>query len=183
MLRQTYISGSTFSRRERQGVVLLIVLALRAPFASVALSFVFYAEAEATASNYVSQAQTAGSADIEPELLLSYFLGQVIYGTEDIYSVLRGHDLGRNMYGYNPAGRNDLPFNGTGRLRYARMHPITGAVVDNFNAINYQVYKTDGFQRKPEWYGFTTDPDHRYVGEQGTPWTYPDLQSVFLAAV
>ncbi len=49
-----------FRRREnRSGIVLLVVMAMLALFATVALSFVFYAEAEATISRYTSSGADA----------------------------------------------------------------------------------------------------------------------------
>src|SRR5207245_56917 len=66
-----------------------------------------------------SQAQL--QPDLDPELLMSYFLGQFIFDAADddtgVYSGLRGHSLARTMYGWNSgATANDKPFNGTGRL-------------------------------------------------------------------
>src|SRR5437762_12615991 len=82
----------------RPGVVLLVVMAMLALFATVALSFVFYAEHEATSLRYVSQAETQAHADADPEMLLSYFLSQLIFDTDNIYSAMRGHSFARNMY-------------------------------------------------------------------------------------
>src|SRR5262249_20425455 len=84
---------------KRKGIVLLVVISLLALFASVGLSFVFYAEAEATASRYANQAGTMMSPDVDPELLLSYYLGQLIYDTDDIFSAMRGPSLPRGVSG------------------------------------------------------------------------------------
>ena len=119
-------------------------------------------------------------------MLLSFYLGQQIYPTDDIYSALRSHDFTTSIYGNNPGGRNDLAFNGTGVLSYQLTHPVTGAVMDNINLINYQAFGGDNFVRDPERYGTRpnpTAPMGQYVGERGVPWTYPDLNNVFLAAV
>src|SRR5436190_582555 len=139
MLRTTQTSGSV-ANLVRKGVVLLIVLALLGLFAGMALTFVFYAESSAEASNMASVAQTAGAADVESELLLSFYLGQQLYPTDDIYSALRGQDLATTIFGNNNAGRNDLAFNGTGVLSYQLTHPVTGAIMDNVNLINYQAF-------------------------------------------
>lgn len=79
MLFLTETSGRFFARSYRRGVVLLVVIALLALFAAMALSFVFYAQSNATATGHFVQAQTLSRADIEPELLLRYFLSQLIY--------------------------------------------------------------------------------------------------------
>src|SRR5437870_3689247 len=99
---------------KRPGIILLVVMAMLVLFATVALSFVYYAEAEATASRYASQAQTQSQAEVDPEALLSYFLSQFIYDTDNIYSAMRGHSLARSMYGANPADLNEVPYSGIG---------------------------------------------------------------------
>src|SRR5947209_6602136 len=110
----------------RRGVILLVVVALLTLFAIVGLTFVLYAEGEAKASQAFRDSQTGTQPDADPELLLSYFLGQLIYDVPDpapgrewgAYSAMRGHSLARLMYGYdeNPNNPNDKPFSGTGRI-------------------------------------------------------------------
>jgi hypothetical protein len=63
---------------------------------------VFYADSAAKASQLAREGESQHSPDVDPELLLSYFLGQLIYDTDDrmgIYSAMRGHSLARIMYG------------------------------------------------------------------------------------
>src|SRR5262249_40357944 len=106
----------------RRGVILLVVLALLTLFALVGLSFVLYANAEAEASRLNREALNLYRPDMNPEVLLQYFLEQLVYDVPDneagVYSALRGYSLARSMYGYDDAGRNDVPFHGTGRLHY-----------------------------------------------------------------
>jgi hypothetical protein len=91
----------------RLGVILLVVVVLLTLFAVVGLSFVLYAESEASASRIYreSQAITDDSADVDPAQLLNYALGQLIYDVrddgEEMYSAMRGHSLARTMYGWN----------------------------------------------------------------------------------
>ena len=117
---------SSLVTKRRRGVVLLVVIAMLALFASVGLSFVYYAEAEANIAAVGAQAEATkwGGPDVEPEMLLSFFLGQLMLGTDDkmdlqgnnsLLSSLRGHDLARGMYGYNRHALNVVPFNGVGR--------------------------------------------------------------------
>lgn len=162
------------ARSERRGVVLLVVIAFLALFAGVALGFVFYAEAEAAAAQAGRQAHSNYAPDSDPELLLSYFLGQLIYDTNDPYSAIRGHSLARSLYGYHPAALNYLPFNGTGRLHT----PVTlgGVSADNYVLLNYQQFPGDA-ARTPEFIG------PNYVGGANPPWTAPDANSFFLARV
>lgn len=96
----------------RRGVALLIVIAMLALFATVGLSFVFYAEMEADAARFRRQAE---DADLDAERLLSFGLGQLIFGvdrTKNTVSKMAGNSLGESMYGI-PGGTT--PFNGIGR--------------------------------------------------------------------
>jgi hypothetical protein len=117
---------------ERRAVILMVVLSLLTLFALVGITFVLYADAEATAARVARESQTIQVADVDPEDALSYFLGQLIYDVPDstsgAASGLRGHSLARTMYGFNyvfpppPAGTpalNVIPFNGIGRLHNA----------------------------------------------------------------
>jgi hypothetical protein len=174
------------NRGRRKGVVLLVVIAMLALFAAVGLSFVYYAQAEANASRVTTQAQTQALADVDPGFLFSYWLSQLLYDTENLNSAMRGHSLARLLYGSNPNGKNHIPFNGYGRLRYALGSP--NAPTDNYEAINYQYFRNDNFRRDPEHHGLSptpTDPNSRgpYLGGANVPYTYPDLNNMFLAAV
>ena len=135
------------------------------------------------------QGETAQRADADPELLFSYFLGQFLFDVPDdatgVFSALRGHSLARSMYGYNPGGNNTTPFNGPGRLHYQAALGGLGQV-DNYNLVNYQYFGTDGFLRDPERYGSRGNPQGApgpYVGGANVPYTYPDANNMFLAAV
>ena len=112
----------------QQGVVLIIVLMLLTLFAAVGISFALYAQTAATSSRFQCEAESPFQPDIDPELLLAYFLGQLIYDVSDdesgVYSALRGHSLARTMYGYHggakapstsPLAADIVPFNGVGR--------------------------------------------------------------------
>jgi hypothetical protein len=188
----------------RRGAILLVVITMLVLFAAVALAFVYYASSEGTASRSNRESNTAFRADDDPELLMAYFLGKLIYGdTNDatgVYSGLRGHDLARGAYGYadywDPttqtfrviAGLNTQPFNGLGRVHDTTTNPFT---VDDYNLINYTYYPGDNFLRDPEHSlsrpllnplqpGANMTP---YVGGANPPYTYCDLNTMCLAAV
>jgi hypothetical protein len=217
--------------RARRGVILVVVLALLTLFAIVGLSFVLYANTAAVSARIFREAETQSRPDVAPELLFSYFLGQLVYDVPDdergVYSCMRGHSLARNMYGLNytkAAGGplqyydangvplNQVPFNGTGRL-HTKL-PVVGVAapgtynnpfspgIDDYNLINYTHFPQDGFLRDPERFGalivkgpltqyrpYRTDPRYEkelpgyYVGGFNAPYTYPDLNNLFLAAV
>ncbi|MCI0457229.1 MAG: hypothetical protein L0Z62_09650, partial [Gemmataceae bacterium] len=187
------------ARPPRRGVILLVVVALLTLFAVVGVSFVLYANAQATSSRFFREAQGHSRPDLDPELLLAYFLGQFLYDAPDdhrgVSSALRGHSLSRNLYGlnYTPgenpaviAAKNAVPFNGTGRL-----HDAGAFGPDDYFLINYTYFPADGFLRDPERYGRRPGlpgPPHLdnrgpFVGGCNAPYTYPDLNNVFLAAV
>ncbi|HZU39088.1 MAG TPA: hypothetical protein VFA18_24395, partial [Gemmataceae bacterium] len=184
----------------RRGVILLVVLAFLALFALVGLTFLYYANTTAQAARFEREAQTLTRPDAEPELLLSYFLGQLLYDVPDdetgVYSGLRGHSLARNLFGLNYTiaangtlllGKNDVPFNGTGRLPF----PFAPLGKNEQELINYTYFPVDSFLRDPERPGSrpglrpagTADNRTRFAGGFNAPYTYPDLNNVFLAAV
>jgi hypothetical protein len=195
----------------RAGVILLIVVIMLALFAVVGLSFILYAESEATASRVYreSQAVTIEVADIPPQDLLNYALSQLVYdvsdGGTDVYSALRGHSLARLMYGFNyvaPAGpthaygntnpllpvglNNATAFNGLGALR---TNPAPFGMSD-FDLPNYTCFAIDGFIRDPERVGVRAGPQaevdnttHTYAGGANVPYTFPDRNNMFLSGV
>jgi hypothetical protein len=195
---QRTCSSSTSSRR--RGIALLVVICLLTLFAIVGLGFVLYANSVATASRLSREAGSQTAPDVEPELAFSFFMGQLLYDVPDdergIFSALRGHSLARNMFGLNytlgPNGslrlhHNDAPFNGTGRLHQSSPFPDQ----DDYFLINYTYFARDQFLRDPERSSWRAGlklpgaPDTRapYLGGFNAPYTYPDLNNLFLAAV
>jgi hypothetical protein len=107
---------------------------------------------------------------------------------------------------------NQVPFNGTGRL-HTKLPVAGAAApgtynnpfqpgIDDYLLINYTYFPKDGFIRDPERFGalvvqgprtqyrpYRTDPKFvnempgYYVGGFNAPYTYPDLNNLFLAAV
>jgi hypothetical protein len=172
--------------KERRGVILLVVISLLALFASIGIGFVYYAEAEATAARFSVQAGTQLNADIDPEILTAFALSQIIYGTTDPASALRGYDLARGIYGWNAGAPNIIPFNGPGRGKYN--DPRTNR--PNFVDLNYTTYVPPQLPlsqqaiRDPEYIGYRDDPTtFRYTNGANVPWTYPDLESFYLAPI
>jgi hypothetical protein len=185
MFRPSHPSISKF----RRGVILVVVLALLALFALVGVSFVYYADAEAKAARIYREAEVQGRPDLAPELLLAFFLGQLIYDLDDqtgVYSALRGHSLARLLYGYNDQDLNATPWNGTGRLHTGPGTYMNPFNVDDYQLINYTYFPVDGFLRDPERLGMRaglTQLRGAFTGGANVPYTYPDLNNMFLAAV
>jgi hypothetical protein len=86
-------------------VILLVVVLMLALFLVVGLSFVYYAESASTGARIYREAQAPDVADVPPETLLAFALGQVTYDNSDdingALSAMRGHSLARTMWGWN----------------------------------------------------------------------------------
>src|SRR5262245_16298278 len=143
----------------RDGVILLVVISMLVLFSLVGIAFVVYAEAQANTARIWREGETLQQPDMDPELLLSYFLGQLVYDTDNPFSALRGHSLARTMYGA-PGGT--VPYCGTGRIHTPGQ--------DDYYQVDYTNY-SGGAPRNPDQYG-----------SANAPYTYPDFNSMFLAA-
>src|SRR2546430_6917866 len=99
----------------RRGITLLVVLALLTLFAIVGLSLVLYADAAAPSARLQREAENPHAADMDPDLLFSLFLGQLIYDVNDdaagVTSALRGHTLACLMYVSNGVQLHGQPCN------------------------------------------------------------------------
>jgi hypothetical protein len=184
--------------RTRRGMILLVVLAMLTLFAVVGLSFVFYANSEATSSRVFREAGVIRLPEVDPELAFAMFLSQLIYDVNDdqvgVDSALRGHSLVRLMYGHNQntASNNNVPFNGVGRLHEPISFKGFPQPVDGYDLVNYQCFSdangnpVDGFLRDPERLGTRIKLSANrgpFTGGFNVPYTYPDLNNLFLAAV
>ena len=110
-------------RHRRRGAILLVVLALLALFAVIGLSFVLYAESEATASRIYREAENnRDRKKPDPQAAAGLAIGQLIYGTLDPTSAVRGHDLARLMYGVN----GTVPYSGQGGIHEGLNVPTNG---------------------------------------------------------
>jgi len=188
--------------KNREGVILLVVLAMITLLTILGITFVLYSDAsEATARINMEGEKTSfqlNPADWSAGELMQMAFGQLVYDVEDDEagqrSGLRGHSLSRDMYGYRysgmpytmgsppPAGTglgmNDRPFRGTGRFE-----------TDKYN-LNFSTFYTNQNGtlnpeqiRDPERLGARTDPNapNAYAGGFNPPYTYADLNHVFLA--
>jgi hypothetical protein len=188
----------------RRGVILMVVLALLTLFAIVGLSFVLYAQAEADASRIFREDKTLRQVLESPDRMFSFALSKLIYDDYDdatgVYSALRGHSLARSMYGLdyyidpttNSLVPNQTAFNGTGRLAYpapaglVAPNPPPSIGFTDAALVNYTFYANDGFLRDPERLnsraGLAPNPN-AVTGGINVPYTYPDLNNMFLAAI
>lgn len=186
----------------RRGMILVAVLAFLTLFAIIGITFVLYSETVATSARYGGQAVSLTSPDMPPEECLALILGQIIYDVPDttdasgnllVNSALRGHSMARNMYGWNsavaPLG-NAIPFSGVGRPHFTYLSTVDSAAgpvngIDEWQLINYTCFKSlDGsLLRDPEYFGIRNGTIHQYIGGANPPYTYPDLNNLFLGAV
>ena len=189
----------------RRGVILLVVILMLALFTIIGLAFLLYSESEATASRIFREARfnrigdptipDDGPIDSFLESNISTALGDIIYDVMDdstgIYTAIRGHGLARLVYGWNyteqggqVVGRdasgnplNIIPFNGVGYDKSA---------LPDYNQVNFTVFfPGDTTARHPERTGTTapgTLPTSGYFG-CNAPYTYPDRNNLFLAAI
>lgn len=107
------------NRCRPRGVILVVVVACLALFLGIGIAFVFYANQQADSMRLLREAAHGGRAadvnqysrgmtDEAPPSAVDLFnlaLGQLIYGVPDdetgYYSVMRGHELARGIYGKN----------------------------------------------------------------------------------
>ncbi len=146
----------------RRGAILLVVLGMLALFAVVGLSFVLYAESEATGARN-NRAARNELADPDPISVANQFLAQMIFDT-DANSPLWGHSLARSRFG--PAG-GQSPFTGTG-FPFGTSVTLNGATMDQTQVVNYSAANAFG----------GTSPD---TWNKAVPWTYPDRNNYHLA--
>ena len=190
MFRRTS-HGPTARSASRRGAILLVVLTMLALFAVIGLSFVLYAESEASASRLNKQAANADLKPIDATDAINGFLGQMIFQQDTDGSALNGHELARLMYGqpgntsaYNGVGvyseKLKMTFSGVAttldRTQIVRFGLIPGTT-DKF-ILPDRTYAAD-----PTVYDYTTPPtglNLKYVGRNG-PYTYPDRNNIYLA--
>ena len=98
------------------------------------------------------------------------------------------YDLGPN--GEVNLANNTVPYSGTGRLHgpdvFAANPNAPTEAKDDYNLVNYTYYPADGFVRDPERPGARSDLASArtpFWGGFNAPYTYPDLNNMFLAAV
>jgi hypothetical protein len=182
----------------RRAAILLITIVMLMLFLVIGICFLVFAESQATSSRIYREASLyLADKYPSPEEMLGWGLGELIYDVTDdsggAYSAIRGHSLARNMYGWNyqqiPGTsniigiNNETPFNGSGRLSTGPGTYMNPFSVDDKTLINYQFWQNDGFIRHPERIQCTTNNPGLFTGGFNVPYTYPDLNNMFLAAV
>jgi hypothetical protein len=160
----------------RRGAILIVVLAMLALFAVIGLSFVLYAEAQATAArnhtrayndlDYPNAAQAAELA-----------AGQMIFGTYDLSSGFRGHSLVESRFGFdydtNPltSQANSLftPYPGGGipaeplAIAGQAVAPVNwNFSIDRRQVVNFTRINTDPSPTPTQW--FVIDPQRQSGG-------------------
>ena len=201
---------STLGSPRRRGAILIVVLALLTLFAVIGLSFVFYADSEATSSRLNREAQAVPTA-IPPDatLAVNTALSAIIFDTQDtgtdLWNNLRGHSLLRAMFGWTgTAGQNNVPYDGIGTF-HENLNLTAfglGNNVDHGKIINFSLMSATGaggailfdaeytghrnnfsdFQQSPSNTAYFKNPSKSYVA-QNAPYTYPDLKDLYLASI
>jgi hypothetical protein len=190
----------------RRGAILLVVLALLALFAVIGLSFVLYAESEATASRiYREAASQKTPIDVLQRDAASRSIGQLVWGAVDPTSAFRGHDLATLMYG---SADGTVPYNGVGlyhenliNIPGLAPNPLNRADVINFTAqridptpaglatwaiVDPEYTQTTGAVRTGPAVvnpvNLAADPNFVYI-PKNAPYTYPDRNNALVGAV
>ncbi len=93
------------SRPDRQGIVLVLVLAMLGLLALIGVTFATFAGQSRINNRNYQQSLLQPQA----EELLDFGMQQLISDTNDIRSVIRGHSLARDMYGTGSTSNGFLP--------------------------------------------------------------------------
>jgi hypothetical protein len=190
-------------RNDRRGAILIVVLAMLSLFAIVGITFVLVASASAEKQRIQRDAAGIdnGPAIIDNgEQAFARFLNEFIYGTHDnatidptgLQSSLRGHDLAGLTYGRyyfgsgGPVQRGaNVAWNGVGTFADASSVATVG--VDRRLLLNFRQFT--GFPiYDPEFASATgrtnpTDPVAGTYIPKNAPYTYPDINNLFLASI
>lgn len=196
------IAGSPPPRR---GAILIVVLAMLALFAVIAISFVFYADSEATAARIYKDAQNQNDpGQPDPTAAVNHFLASLIFdaydtntntNAPDLLNALRGHSLMATMYGrLQPQAGSWVPFNGVGTFQ----DTTTPLTLTRPQWVNYTGLFIGGtpYLMDPEWAGGTrtggmsgtaptlaSPPTGRTYVAKNAPYTYPDANNLFLGTI
>jgi hypothetical protein len=196
-------------RRPRRGAILIVVLALLALFSVIALFFVFYADNEATLARLHRDTETTtGSAQAFPDNYsvetANSALAQIIFGIpdtgSDMLSAIRGHDLMATIYGRQWTGGNVYDGVGTFHENLNATSGLPPQFTDRALWVNYGVPvvvpppapNAGVYFLDPEYNGVRsaaqlgsppqTLPGKTYI-PKNAPYTYPDLNNLFLASL
>ena len=159
----------------RRGAILLVVLAMLALFAVVALSFVLYAESEATSMRNGRAARNA-EADPDPQEVSNNFLGQITLGTNNTDSAVYGHDLATAKFGAIP-GQMLSPYSGNGLVNedVSSAVGLPAGTLNRTGCVNYTRNAAGQFVN-PNILTIAGTPFNK-----STPYTYPDRANFYLA--
>ena len=206
--------ASSHRRPHRRGTsFVLIVVVMLSVFAVVGTGYALLAIQQQKISLIRKDEQNGGLAAPDPTDTANAFFGALIYdtgdGTKDIFNGLRGHSIGRSMYGYDsgPNGSlNNSPFNGVGLFREdATGSPYAGygLVGDRSQFVNYNLVMINNINNNnndnkpmlldPERMGtrgatannplpFPGQNNPNYVSK-AAPYSYPDLKDFFAGVV
>lgn len=194
MIRRTHRRPGS----HRRGAILLVVIGMLALFAVIGLSFVLYAESEATGARN-NRAARNELTDPDPVAVANAFVGQFVFGTADQSSALFAHDLAISRFG--PVGAQS-PFIGTGippeTDAMGTVIPVRGAVggvglagldrtgstlvtpisMDRRQAINFRL--APGWDQVSPFLANVGQPNQIGINK-AVPFTYPDRNNFYLA--
>jgi hypothetical protein len=191
------LTGRYTSRQasQRRGVLLIVVLALLSLFAIVGITFVFFAGGKAEYARITAEIQNPGTLQFSDDGSAAFntFLANLIYPAippsatapaTSYFNALRGHDLTTLMYG-GQAG-SILPWSGIGLFN----EPVTAPEYAGLNRrqiVNFTLYPGMNVILDPEYSNPAGRPPAASVAgvyiPKNAPYTYPDVNNYFLAAL
>ncbi len=154
---------SSRQRRQRSGIILLVVLALITLFASIGVAFVYFSEQEVTKAADQKAGETIKLPDAD--LMFNYVMRQIIFPTSNNASALFTHSLLENMYGRSAPGvSSTAAYNGLGWRS---------------NTANVTLGQDNLFRRNLQGQQY----DEMAHGSLNPPYTYPDHKNPYLGGV
>lgn len=178
-------------QRPRQGIILLVVLALLTLFASIGVAFVYFSEAEVNKSAGQKTGETVKLPDAD--LLFNIVLKQLIFPTNNTNSAFITHSLLENMYG-SPRNINGLinnvgninAYNGTGRRPYFYRDGSPGVRDFDLQTLGGNYIYDAALVGQDEQYRINFR-NRAYIeelhGSLNPTYTYPDQKNAYLGAV
>ena len=180
---------------QRRGVLLIVVLAMLSLFAIVGITFVFFAGGKAEYARITAEVQNSGTLQFPDDGSAAFntFLANLIFPAPpptstaprtSYFNALRGHDLTTLMYGGQIG--STLAWNGIGLFDEAVTAPEYGGL-NRRQIVNFTLFPAMNQIVDPEY----SNPAGRPAGAtpagtyipKNAPYTYPDVNNYFLAAI
>lgn len=205
MFRPLKYSHQTPHRRGTSFI--LIVVVMLSLFSAVGTAYALFAMREAKLAQQRKYEQGGGSSTQlkapDPTDTINQFFSALVFdkgnNNSDLLNGMRGHSIGRSMYGYDGQTLNTTPWNGVGTFHELLSNngytvAPTDLANDRANCVNYTVMTIGGklFLLDPEYKGVRpldasglnllappTTASSTYIAKNAG-YSYPDLKDFFM---